>query len=82
MPLVPVCQASSPGSLIFPGHEYSQALLPEYFKPYAPPSFQLPAHPADYRALTQMLWAATQRRTRRLPVLPVTLEVGKKKPNQ
>ena len=56
---------SEPGTELFPGHEYSDALLPDYFSAYG--SMQLPNHPKVRWATCNPGLRANQARARTSP---------------
>ena len=40
---------SAPGTMLFPGHEYGEAILPEYFRGSSA-AMPLPSHPKDCKS--------------------------------
>ena len=67
---------SAPDTQLFPGHEYSEALLPEYFKPQSV-TMPLPHHPKDFEKLTDQFWRTHRNRRSQippLPTIPISLE--------
>ena len=68
---VKIWLSCQPNTLVFPGHEYTSAILPGYLSGQTP----LPDHPAAFGKACSLLWRAQQQRNlvSPIPTVPVVL---------